>query len=217
MYKINKSKFLILIPAFNELKNLKKFVKKIKKIAPLYILDDCSTDNTENWLIKNNIKYIKNKTNFGYERNLINGIKRLKRKSDYLITFDGDGQHRVSDLRKVVNLDKTYDVIICNRKVKNRFLENIISYISQFIFGLKDPLSGFKVYKTDILEKNFFKNIGDYFLIDFLLKLDKKNFKIVNIEISTNKRLGKPKVGNLINLTIKELKILFKLIFTYIL
>ena len=213
MYKSKKSKFLILVPAFNELKNLKKFVKKIKKIAPLCILDDCSTDNTENWLLKNNIKFIKNKKNLGYEKNLINGIKSFKKKSDYLITFDGDGQHRISDLRKIVNLDKTYDVIVCNRKVENRFLEIIISYISQYFFGIKDPLSGFKVYKTNILKKNFFENIGDYFLLDFLIKLSQRKFKIINIEIVTHKRLGKPKVGNLINLTIKELKILSKLIF----
>ena len=52
MHKFKKSKFLILIPAYNELKNLKKFVKKINNLAPLIILDDCSTDNIEDWLNK---------------------------------------------------------------------------------------------------------------------------------------------------------------------
>ena len=46
MYKFKKSKFLILIPAYNELKNLKKFVKKANKLAPTFVLDDCSEDNT---------------------------------------------------------------------------------------------------------------------------------------------------------------------------
>ena len=41
MYKYKKSKYLILVPAFNELKNLKKFAKKINKFATLYILYDC--------------------------------------------------------------------------------------------------------------------------------------------------------------------------------
>ena len=63
MYKHKKSKYLILIPAFNELNNLKKFVKKVNNLAPLYILDDCSRDKTENWLIRNKIKYIKNNEN----------------------------------------------------------------------------------------------------------------------------------------------------------
>ena len=52
MYKYKKSKFIILVPAYNELKNLKNFISEINKLAPVYILDDCSTDKTINWLIK---------------------------------------------------------------------------------------------------------------------------------------------------------------------
>jgi glycosyltransferase involved in cell wall biosynthesis len=212
MYKSNKSKFLIIIPAYNELKNLKKFVKKVNKLAPVYILDDCSTDNTEEWLLKNNIRFLKNKNNLGYEKNLLNGVKKLKKYCEYLITFDGDGQHKISDLKKIINFKKNYDILVCNRKIKNRFLEEIISFISNFFFGLKDPLSGFKVYKTKILKKNNFIEIGDFFLLDFLLKFVKSDLKIINIGIKTKKRIGSPKVGGLISLFLKEFKILFKLI-----
>ena len=153
MYKFGKSKFLILIPAYNELENLKKFIKKINRLVPLCVLDDYSNDNTEEWLLKNNIHFIKNKKNFGYEKNLINGIKKFRKKYDYLITFDGDGQHKISDLKKIINIKMNYDIIVCNRKNKNRFLEVVISIFSNFFFGLRDPLSGFKVYKTIILKR----------------------------------------------------------------
>ncbi len=216
MYKYRKSKFLILIPAYNELKNLKKFVKKINDLAPICILDDCSIDKTEEWLLKNNIKYIKNKKNLGYEKNLINAIEKYRKKYNYLITFDGDGQHKISDLKKILNLKTDYDIIICNRKNKNRFLEFIISYMSNLLFGLKDPLSGFKVYKTKILKKNNFKEIGNYFLIDFLFNLIKKHLKILNIEIITSKRIGEPKVGRSASLFLKEVKILLRLISLFI-
>jgi len=212
MYKFKKSKFLVLIPAFNELKNLKKFLKKIDKFLPVHVLDDCSIDGTEQWLVENNINYLKNKKNLGYEKNLLNGIKRFKNKCDFLITFDGDGQHKISDLKKIIKIKRDYDVIICNRKNKNRFLEEIISTISQFFFGVKDPLTGFKVYRTNILKKENFIEIGDFFLIDFLLKLLKKNIKIINLEINTNKRIGDPKVGSMIYLSLKECKILLKII-----
>ena len=46
MHKSKKSKFLILIPAYNELKNLKKFVKKVNKLSTVCVLDDGSRDNT---------------------------------------------------------------------------------------------------------------------------------------------------------------------------
>lgn len=211
MYKYKKSKYLILVPAFNELKNLKKFAKKINKFAPLYILDDCSIDKTEHWLIKNRIKYIKNKKNLGYEKNLLNGIKKFKSACEYLITFDGDDQHKTSDLKKIINLKKNFDIIICNRKNKNRFLEVIISFTSQIFFGLKDPLSGFKVYKTKNLNKANFKKDENLFLVDFLFTCIKKNSKILNYEITTKKRIGKPKVGGLISLSFKEIRILLKL------
>ena len=212
MYKIRKSKFLILIPAYNELNNLKKFLKKLNKLAPVYILDDCSTDNTDKWLLKNNIKYKKNKINLGYEKNLLNGIKKFKKNSQYLITFDGDGQHQISDIKKILKIKMNYDIIICNRKVKNRFLEKLISFFSQNLYGFKDPLSGFKVYKTQILKEKNFIEIGHLFLTDFLLKFYKGGFRIINMPIVTKKRIGKPKVGGLISITLKEFKILFKLI-----
>ena len=211
MYRYKKSKYLILVPAFNELKNLKKFVKKINKFAPLYILDDCSKDKTELWLTRNKIRYIKNKKNLGYEKNLLKGIKKFKSDCEYLITFDGDGQHKVSDLKKIINLKKDYDIIICDRKNKNRFLEVIISFISQLFFGLKDPLSGFKVYKSKILNKGNFKKDEDLFLVDFLFTLIQKNSRIFNYEITTQKRIGKSKAGSLISLSFKEIRILIKL------
>ena len=211
MYKYKKSKYLILVPAFNELKNLKKFVKKINNLAPLYILDDCSEDRTENWLISNKIKYIKNKKNLGYEKNLLNGIKKFKSNCEYLITFDGDGQHKVSDLKKIINLKKNYDIIICNRKIKNRFLEEIISFFSYLFFDLKDPLSGFKVYKTKVLSKADFKKNEDLFLVDFLFTFIKKNSNIYNYEINTKKRIGKSKVGGMISISLKEIRIILKL------
>ena len=212
MYKFKKSKFLVLIPAYNELKNLKKFVKKIVKFLPVYVLDDCSMDDTEQWLRKNNIKYLKNKKNLGYEENLLNGMKKLKNQCDFLITFDGDGQHKISDLKKIINIKTSYDIVVSNRKNKNRILEEVISFTSQIFFGLKDPLTGFKVYKTKILKKENFNEIGDFFLVDFLLNLLKKKIKIINFEIITNKRIGDSKVGGMIDLSLKEFRILFKLI-----
>lgn len=214
MYKHKKSKYLILIPAFNELNNLKKFVKKINNLAPLYILDDCSRDKTENWLIRNKIKYIKNNENLGYEKNLLNGIKKFKSSCEYLITIDGDGQHKYSDLKKIINFKKNYDIIICNRKNKNRFLEDIISFFSYLFFGFKDPLSGFKVYKTKIINKKHFKKNNDLFLIDFLFSLMKKNSNIYNYEINVQKRIGNSKVGGMISVNLKEIRILLELFLT---
>jgi glycosyltransferase involved in cell wall biosynthesis len=211
MYKLKKSKFLILIPAYNELDNLKKFVKKVVKLAPVCILDDGSIDGTSEWLLKNKINFFKNKTNLGYEGNLINGIKKFKDKAEFLITFDGDGQHKLSDLKKIINFKNIPDIIICGRKNKNRFMEVVISSFSNLLFGLKDPLSGFKLYRTKIITKEDFKNIGQYFLVDFLLNFIKEK-KIINFNIITRKRIDKSRVGESFGLSLKEFNILIKII-----
>jgi glycosyltransferase involved in cell wall biosynthesis len=210
MHKYKKSKFLILIPAYNELKNLKKFVKKANKLAPVCVLDDGSQDDTYEWLNKNKICVKRNNFNLGYENNLLNGIKRYRKYCDYVITFDGDGQHKISDLKKILNFKNLPDIIICNRTIKNRFMEIVISYVFNFFFGFKDPLSGFKVYNSKILKKQNFENIGDFFLIDFLLSLLKN--KIINLEITTKKREGDSRVGKLLTVGFKEIKILLKII-----
>ena len=212
MYKSKKNKFIVLIPAYNELINLKKFVKKVNKFVPVCVLDDCSRDNTHLWLNRNKILVKRNKYNLGYEKNLLNGIMIYKKYYEYLITFDADGQHKTSDLKKILKFKKLPDIIICNRKNKNRFMEVIISNIFYFFFNLKDPLSGFKVYNSKILKKENFKNIGDYFLVDFLLLFLKKT-NVVNFEITTKKREDDSRVGGLLSIGFKEFKILIKIIY----
>ena len=90
-------------------------------------------------------------------------------------------------------------------------MEEIISNVCNLFFNFKDPLSGFKVYRTSVLKNKKFQNIGNYFLVDFLFALI-KNRKVSNFEITTKKRPDIQRVGGLIGLSFKELKILLKII-----
>ena len=208
MYKPQKSKYLIIVPAFNELKSLKKFIKKLNNLAPVFVLDDSSKDGTSDWLKKNRINFIRNRKNLGYENNLINGIKKLKNKCEFLVTFDGDNQHKISDLKKIIKMTITYDILICNRKNKNRIMEEFISILTFYFFGFKDPLSGLKVYNTKIIKRENLKENHKLFMVDFLLSFKKKT-KIINLEIRTRNRKDKPRIGNFIKVFFKEVLIFF--------
>jgi len=212
MHKLKKSKFLIIVPSFNELKSLKKFIKKINDLVPVFVLDDCSSDGTSNWLKKNRINFIRNKKNLGYENNLINGIKRLKDNCEFMITFDGDNQHKISDLKKIIKIKNTYDILICNRKYKNRTMEEFISILTFYLFGFKDPLSGFKVYKTKLIKEKYLKGNHKLFMVDFLFAF-KEKAKIINLEIKTRNRKGKPRIGSFIKVFFKEVLIFFYILF----
>ena len=52
MHKKKYDSLVILIPSFNELTNLKKFIIEIHKRYRVLIIDDCSNDNTSTWLKK---------------------------------------------------------------------------------------------------------------------------------------------------------------------
>ena len=212
MYKKKYDSLIILIPSFNELNNLKKFIKEIHKRYKVLIIDDCSSDNTSTWLKKNKINFIKNKKNIGYEQSLIKGLKILSKvkKVEKIITMDADGQHKIKHIKKFINVsnNKNPDLIIGSRKKKNRFIESIISKIFQMKYSLEDPLSGFKLYKREKLKEMKFDNFKKFFLVDLVLEFIKKKHKVISINIETNKRFDNPKVGDLMDTNFKMLSIL---------
>ena len=212
MHKKKYDSLIILIPSFNELNNLKKFIKEIHKRYKVLIIDDCSSDNTSTWLKKNKINFIKNKKNIGYEQSLIKGLKILSKvkKVEKIITMDADGQHKIKHIKKFINVsnNKNVDLIIGSRKKKNRFIESIISKIFQMKYSLEDPLSGFKLYKREKLKEMKFDNFKKFFLVDLVLEFIKKKHKVISINIETNKRFDNPKVGDLMDTNFKMLSIL---------
>ena len=212
MHKKKYDSLVILIPSFNELTNLKKFIIEIHKRYKVLIIDDCSNDNTSTWLKKNKINFIKNKKNIGYEQSLIKGFKILSKvkKVEKIITMDADGQHKIKHIKKFINVanNKNPDLIIGSRKNKNRFIESIISKIFQIKYSLEDPLSGFKLYKREKLIEMKFDNFKNFFLVDLVLEFIKKKHKVISIDIETNKRFDNPKVGNLMYTNFKMLSIL---------
>ena len=210
---------LIIIPSYNELRSLKKICKYFNKNKfNFLVLDDHSTDGSNKWLKKNRIKFIRNKTNIGYERNLIKGFRYAlkKKKVKYVITFDGDGEHKKNDLLKVYKILKKskIDLLVCNRKNLNRWSEYILSFLFNLRFNLKDPISGFKVYSIIIIKK--FINIvkTNNFFVDMVFFSLINNFNVKNFEIKTYKNKNS-KVGNSINTNLKILKCLKFLISNY--
>ena len=212
MHKKKYDSLIILIPSFNELNNLKKFIKEIHKRYKVLIIDDCSSDNTSTWLKKNKINFIKNKKNIGYEQSLIKGLMILSKvkRVEKIITMDADGQHKMKHIKKFINAsnNKNPDLIIGSRKKKNRFIESIISKIFQMKYSLEDPLSGFKLYKREKLKEMKFDNFKKFFLVDLVLEFIKKKHKVISINIETNKRFNNPKVGDLMDTNFKMLSIL---------
>ena len=107
--------FSIVIPLFNEEKNIKNLVEEIllifaniKKINyEILLVNDSSSDETSSVILelkkvkKNIIKIINNNKNFGQSFSIALGIKESLYNT--IITLDGDGQNNPSDIPKLLN------------------------------------------------------------------------------------------------------------------
>ena len=205
---------IILIPAYNELKSLSKIIRQLKnKKCKFIVANDCSSDNTLFFLKKEKVDYFNNKTRLGYEKNLLKGMSHIFnnfKNSRYLLTMDADGEHNVDDVFKIYSFikKKDLDVVVGERNSKNRFIEQVISILFKFFYTYKDPLSGFKIYKINKL-KNIFQNTkNNLFLVDLLINIINSKNKIDNFKITTKKRVGFSRVGNIFESNLKMLKII---------
>ncbi len=199
----------VIIPTFNEKKNINKIIKRllnIKIISEIIFVDDNSTDGTF-YIIK---KFFRNKKIKGYLRN--SPIRDLSKsvlyginKSNYqiIVVMDCDLQHDpkyIINMVKKLNNNKS-DIVIASR-FENKFFEgnlgffrsflsNIAIIIINLILGKKssDPLSGFFVCKKKIVSnhKKFFFKKGYKILFDIIYN-GKKKINISHQKIKFKKR-----------------------------
>ena len=110
--------FSIVIPVFNEGKNLKKLISQIYKILPkksfeLIIVDDSSDDETPEIMAKirkNNLKYIIRREKRDLSKSCIMGFEKAKYKN--ILVMDGDLQHKPGDILKFLNIKKKKTLIL---------------------------------------------------------------------------------------------------------
>ena len=211
-------KNIVLIPSYNELSSLRKILKYKSSNFKFLIIDDGSTDGTKNFLIKKKVNFLYNYKNLGYEKSLIKAFRHLSKKPskiDNVITFDADGEHKIKDILKVINFQNKgcFDLIVCNRFKLIRNTEKILSFLFFAKFGIKDPLTGFKLYNFKKLKKIINMIELNCFMADIVKIFVFKKYKVTNYLIKTNKiKARKPRVGNGIKLNFKIFKI-FKLFF----
>jgi cellulose synthase/poly-beta-1,6-N-acetylglucosamine synthase-like glycosyltransferase len=207
---------IVLIPSKNEKSTLFKLLNKIK--IKTIVVNDNSKDGTREHLKLLKTEHINNKHNLGYERSLLKGFRYIKNKHKYckyILTIDADGEHQpkfINNLIKKAKLENA-DLTLGYRSNFNRISEYILSFFFKLKFNIYDPLTGFRIYKSNQLYKFLKKTRSDYFLVDLLLFFKDSNLKISNINITTKRRKNtKSRVGNIF---ISNLKILFflKLIF----
>jgi len=210
-------KFTIVIPVYNEAKNLKILIPKIYKQLKnekfeLIIVDDNSNDETLRALKKfrrKNFHHLIRKTERDLSKSCILGFKKARYKN--IIVMDGDLQHKPSDLKRILYVYFKYnpDIAVGTRdlfKIKKHNLNflrllasRILILIVNLLLGNKtsDPMSGFFVFKKKIFQKSEKKMIkkGYKILLD-LLYIKNQNVEVIDVNINFDSRMkGKSKMN----------------------
>lgn len=139
---------LIIIPCRNEESNIIKVAKTCLKYSDVIVINDNSNDKSEELLLKNKIKYIKNINTMGYEQSLLIGIRyALKNNYKSFCTIDGDGEISPNEIKRITDHKIKNNIIIGSRNIKRRFIEKLISNLYKFKHGIHDPYCGLKFFK----------------------------------------------------------------------
>ena len=212
--------FSIVVPLFNESKNIIPLLKEIESSLKDYdnyeivLINDSSTDNTAN-IIRNmtneSIKIINNIENKGQSFSIHEGIKLSS--NETIITLDGDGQNDPRDIPKLLDLYNTNDNIKLVGGIRKKRQDSYIKIFSSKIANhIRSKILSDNCKDTGCSLKVFSKNIFlkfPYFdgMHRFLPALFKGySYKTEFIEVNHRKRkYGVSKYGT-INRLFKGIK-----------
>ena len=172
-------KCLIIVPAYNEEKNIYKVVKDIKYFNPnvdIVVVNDGSTDDTYFEAKRAGAKVIDLKYNLGIGGAVQTGyIYALNKDYDLSVQIDGDGHHDPRDLEKLIENMKNDK---CDMIIGSRFIEKTdykpsifrnagIKYFSKLVSLLcgrayYDTTSGYRM-----VGKKGIRLFAEYYPVDY--------------------------------------------------
>lgn len=228
-----KNKIYFIIPAYNEEKVISKVIKELNKNGyhNLILINDGSKDKTSEVILKNKtngLVLLEHVINRGQGAALKTGFDYVKKQKNckYVVTFDSDGQHRISDLKKFIYVLENYpniDIVLGSRfltkkSIKLVPLKKIILLKTSILVTLflsnillTDSHNGYRVFRKEILNKINITLDGFEHASEILDEISKNNIKFAEIPVyidytDYSKAKGQ-KISNAINIV---LKILFK-------
>ncbi|MDR2708924.1 MAG: polyprenol monophosphomannose synthase [Elusimicrobiota bacterium] len=228
-------KIIAMIPTYNEAGNIKEVIENIlslDKNFEVLVVDDMSPDKTYEIVEKLgqsepriHLLLRKEKRGRGYAGK--DGFKKaLELGADFVVEMDGDGSHAPKYIPQFLQAAEGYEVIIGSRYVKGgkddkrNFLRKAVSNFARnylaFAIGakVKDPTSGFRMFKRDAL-KSFVDKLkaSDPFIVtEVLYYVNKGGFKVKEYPIEFLPRISgvsKLKPLTLVKYLFKVLKLRF--------
>lgn len=217
---MKKKKILLIIPAYNEegciintIKKINDYNKKNKMQYDYIVINDGSTDLTEQLLINNDIPHISLIQNLGIGGAVQTGYKyAYENDYDIAVQYDGDGQHDVKYVEKLINpiISEKADMTIGSRFIDNCSSEfkssaarrigiKLISSCIKYKTNVKiyDTTSGFRAVDKNLIKKFVLNYPVEYPEPISTVKILLEGMNIEEIPVSMNERkTGKSSINS---------------------
>jgi len=201
-------KTLIIIPTYNELKNIQKLISQLRSEYPaidILIVDDNSPDGTGKLVNElsasdSQIKLIEREGKLGLGTAYVRGFKfAIENNYDFVIQMDADFSHDPKVIKQFLEYIDENDVVIGSRYIKGVNVVNwpmsrlLLSYFANIytkvITGMPiyDATGGYKCWRIEVLQAINLDKItsnGYSFQIEMNFKAWKKGFKLKEISIT---------------------------------
>jgi len=190
-------KIAIVVPAYNEEKNIKNVLDDLRKVKHLvYVVDDGSKDKTYETAKKYKVNLLKHKVNLGKGAALKTGCEAaFGDGAEAVIFMDSDGQHKVEDLPEFEkHLDSgIFDIVFGSRNLSMgvplvRYIGNKFAsvYVS-LLFGIyiSDLICGYRGLTKKAYKKINWESSGYGVETEMVVKTAKYKLKHCEVPVET--------------------------------
>lgn len=228
-------KCVVIIPALNEEKTIATVLKAIpgtlfnnSVVLEKLVVDDGSTDNTSNIAIEHGAIVVKHKEPQGVGSAFWDGIcEALRRKADYAVNIDADGQMDPKDIEKLLTpiVNDEADFVTASRFMNREYYPQMpkikfwgnqqVAKIVSSITGKKfyDVACGYRAYNKETLLRLNLTGKFTYTQETFLNLANKSRIRIMEIPIKIRgeREFGKSRVAsNVLKYAIKSGRIILR-------
>lgn len=159
--KVDYSRVAFIIPAYNEGSSVREVIDAIPRaFKHIICVDDGSTDDTAHQISLTRASLVKHPINLGQGAALQTGIEYalLNPAVEYFVTYDADGQHRIEDVKAMLEhlKNKKLDIVLGSRflgsaeniSAKKRRMLKLAVKFSNLSTGVKltDTHNGLRVF-----------------------------------------------------------------------
>lgn len=215
----------IVIPAHNEEGAIADVIRKLRAqdlpgLVEIIVIDDGSTDRTAEIAASTGVRVLRHSGNRGYGAALKTGVRAAS--SDYILTMDADGQHRLEDVIALCNAvsgETPPDCVIGHRvqllhsplwRMPGKWL---LTRMAQFLTAKKIPdlNSGLRVVRRDILMRYMHLcPSGFSFSTTITVTLLSRGYAVQFVPIQVERRIGTSTVS--VKTGFQAILLLFRLI-----